>query len=158
MPVMNGVEATRQIRTKYPDVKVLVLTTYDDDEWVLDAIQAGASGYLLKDTPRDELVKAIRGTATGRTYVDPSVAGKVLERVSSHQTQPATLITGKLTDRETEILRLIAKGLSNAEIADRLFLSEGTVRNHVSAILAKLGVSDRTQAAVIAIQHGLGQS
>ncbi len=158
MPIMNGVEATRQIRTKYPDVKVLVLTTYDDDEWVLDAIQAGASGYLLKDTPRDELVKAIRGTATGRIYVDPSVAGKVLERVSSHQTQPATLITGKLTDRETEILRLIAKGLSNAEIADRLFLSEGTVRNHVSAILAKLGVSDRTQAAVIAIQHGLGQS
>ena len=155
MPVLNGVEATRQIRTKHPDVKVLVLTTYDDDEWVFDAVKAGASGYLLKDTPRDELVKAIRGTVTGKTYVDPSVAGKVLEQVSSHQTQPATLITSKLTEREIEVLRLIAKGMSNTDISDRLFLSEGTVRNHVSAILAKLGVSDRTQAAVIAIQHGL---
>ncbi len=155
MPIMNGVEATRQIRTKYPEVKVLVLTTFDNDEWVLDAIQAGASGYLLKDTPRDELIKAIRGTVTGRTYVDPSVAGKVLQQVSSHQTQPATLVTSKLTEREIDILRLIANGLSNADISERLFLSEGTVRNHVSAILAKLGVSDRTQAAVIAIQHGL---
>ncbi len=155
MPIMNGVEATRQIRTKYLDVKVLVLTTYEDDKWVFDAIQAGASGYLLKDTPRDELVKAIRGTVTGRTYMDPSVAGKVLRQVSIHQTQPATLITSKLTEREIEVLRLIARGLSNADISDQLFLSEGTVRNHVSAILAKLGVSDRTQAAVIAIQHGL---
>ena len=158
MPIMNGVEATRQIRARYPEVKVLVLTTYDDDEWVFDAIQAGASGYLLKDTPRNEVVKAIRGTVTGKTYVDPSVAGKVLRQASSHQTQPATLITSKLTDREIEVLRLIAKGLSNADITDRLFLSEGTVRNHVSSILAKLGVSDRTQAAVIAIQHGLGSS
>ncbi len=156
MPIMNGVEATRQIRAKYPEVKVLVLTTYDDDEWVFDAIKAGASGYLLKDTPRDEVVKAIRGTVTGKTYVDPSVAGKVLRQASSHQTQPTTLITSKLTDREIEVLRLIAKGFSNADISERLFLSEGTVRNHVSAILAKLSVTDRTQAAVIAIQHGLG--
>jgi DNA-binding NarL/FixJ family response regulator len=155
MPIMNGVEATRQIRANYPEVKILVLTTYDDDEWVFDAIQAGAAGYLLKDTPRDEVVKAVRGTASGKTYVDPSVAGKVLEQVSSHQTQPPTLITGKLTEREIEVLRLIAKGLSNKDISEQLFLSEGTVRNHVSAILAKLGVSDRTQAAVIAIQHGL---
>lgn len=155
MPIMNGVEATRQIVTRYPDVKVLVLTTYADDEWVFDAIQAGASGYLLKDTPREELIRAIRGTVAGKTYVDPSVAGKVLEQVSSRQTQPATLLTSKLTGREAEVLRLIAGGLSNADIADRLFLSDGTVRNHVSAILAKLGVSDRTQAAVIAIQHGL---
>jgi NarL family two-component system response regulator LiaR len=155
MPIMNGVEATRQIKTRYPDVKVLVLTTYADDEWVFDAIQAGASGYLLKDTPREELMKAIRGTVAGKTYLDPSVAGKVLEQFSSRQTQPATSITTKLTQREAEVLRLIARGLSNADIADQLFLSDGTVRNHVSAILAKLGVSDRTQAAVIAIQHGL---
>ena len=155
MPIMNGVEATRQIRTKCPEVKVLVLTTYADDEWVFDAIQAGASGYLLKDTPREELIRAVSGTVTGKTYVDPSIAGKVLEQVSSRQIQPATLITSKLTEREIEILRLIAKGLSNVDIADRLFLSEGTVRNHVSSILAKLSVSDRTQAAVIAIQHGL---
>jgi NarL family two-component system response regulator LiaR len=155
MPVMNGMEATRQIRLKYPEVKVLVLTTYADDEWVFDAIQAGASGYLLKDTPRDQLIKAVRGTVEGKTYVDPAIAGKVLEQVTSHQTQPASLITSKLTEREIEVLRLIARGLSNADIADRLFLSEGTVRNHVSAILSKLGISDRTQAAVMAIQHGL---
>jgi DNA-binding NarL/FixJ family response regulator len=155
MPIMNGVEATHQIRTKYPEVKVLVLTTYDDDEWVFDAIQAGASGYLLKDMPRDEIVKAIKGTIAGRTYVDPAVAGKILERSSGQQTLPTTLITSKLTEREIDVLRLVAKGLSNADISNRLFLSEGTVRNHVSAILAKLGVSDRTQAAVIAIQHGL---
>lgn len=155
MPVMNGVEATRQIKIKYPEVKVLVLTTYADDEWVFDAIRAGAAGYLLKDTPRDEFIKAIRGTVMGKTYVDPAIAGKVLGQLSSNQTQPATMITNKLTDRELEILRLIAQGLSNLDISKRLFLSEGTVRNHVSAILAKLGVPDRTQAAVIAIRHGL---
>lgn len=158
MPVLNGVEATRQIRAKHPEVKILVLTTYNDDEWVFDAIKAGASGYLLKDTPRDELIKAIKGTVSGKTYVDPSIAGKVLDQVSSRQTQPTTLITSKLTDREIDILRLIARGFSNTDISERLFLSEGTVRNHVSAILAKLGVSDRTQAAVIAIQHGLGDN
>lgn len=155
MPIMNGVEATRQIRAKYPETKVLVLTTYADDEWVFDAIRAGASGYLLKDTPRDELIKAVRGTVAGKSYMDPSITGKILDRVSSQQTQPTSMITGKLTDREVEVLRLIAKGFSNTEIASQLFLSEGTVRNHVSTILTKLGVSDRTQAAVIAIQHGL---
>jgi DNA-binding NarL/FixJ family response regulator len=155
MPIMNGVEATRRIRARYPQVKVLILTTYDDDEWISDAVQAGASGYLLKDTPRSELVKAIRGTVEGKTFLDPSVAGKVLRQASSHMVQPSPAITGKLTDREVEVLKLIAGGLNNRDIADRLYLSEGTVRNHVSAILAKLGVSDRTQAAVIAMQHGL---
>jgi len=155
MPIMNGVEATRQIRAKYPDVKVLILTTYDDDEWISEAVQAGAAGYLLKDTPRGELVKAIKGTVAGKTFLDPSVAGKVLQQASSHSVQSALSITGKLTEREIDVLRLIAGGLNNRDIADRLYLSEGTVRNHVSGILAKLGVSDRTQAAVIAIQHGL---
>jgi DNA-binding NarL/FixJ family response regulator len=156
MPFITGVEATRQIKAKYPEVKVLVLTTYDNDEWVFDAIRAGASGYLLKDTPRDELIKAIRGTLSGKTFLDPSIAGKMLEQVPGHHTQPSTLLTSKLTERETDVLCLIAKGLSNSDIAARLSLSEGTVRNHVSSILAKLNVSDRTQAAVIAIQHGLG--
>jgi two-component system, NarL family, response regulator LiaR len=156
MPVMNGVDATRYIHTRYPEIKVLVLTTYDDDQWVFDAIKAGAAGYLLKDTPREELIKAVKGTAAGKTFVDPTIAGKILEQVSSHQTRVATQVTSKLTEREIEILRLLAKGLSNTDIAQRLFLSEGTVRNHVSAVLAKLGVADRTQAAVIAIQHGLG--
>ncbi|MBN2393488.1 MAG: response regulator transcription factor [Anaerolineae bacterium] len=156
MPGMNGIEATRQIRTHYPEVKVLILTTYDDDEWVFDAIRAGAAGYLLKDTPRAEVIKAVRGTVAGQSFVDPQVTGKLLQQVASQQVHPATQITDKLTEREEDVLRLLAKGLSNAGIAARLYLSEGTVRNHISAILAKLGVSDRTQAAVIAIQHGLG--
>ena len=158
MPVMNGVEATRLVKVNNPNIKVLVLTTYDDDQWVVDAILAGASGYLLKDTPRNELVAAIRGTVNGKSYIDPSVAGKLLDMASSHQTQPTNIITEKLTEREIQILRLIAKGLSNTFIAERLFLSEGTVRNHVSSILAKLGVSDRTQAAIVAIQHGFGET
>ncbi len=155
MPGMNGIEATREIRKKFPRVKILVLTTYDDDEWVFDAIRAGASGYLLKDTPRQKIVEAIRGTLAGKTFVDPSVAGKLLQQVAGQPSQPASLLAQKLTERELDVLRLLAKGMTNAEIAAALYLSEGTVRNHISAILEKLGVSDRTQAAVIAIQHGL---
>jgi len=155
MPGMNGIEATREIRKKHPDIKILVLTTYDDDEWVFDAIRAGASGYLLKDTPRQKIVEAIRGTMEGKSFVDPAVAGKLLNQVSNNQTQPASILTDKLTERELDVLRLLAKGMTNTDIAGQLHLSDGTVRNHVSAILEKLGVSDRTQAAVIAIQHGL---
>lgn len=157
MPGLNGIEATRQIRTRYPQIKVLVLTTYDDDEWVFDAIRAGASGYLLKDTPREEVIKAVKGTAAGKTFVDPMVAGKLLHQVADKQAQPASLLTDKLTEREVDVLRLVARGFTNADIAERLHLSEGTVRNHVSAIFSKLDVADRTQAAVIAIQHGLGE-
>jgi DNA-binding NarL/FixJ family response regulator len=156
MPGMNGIEATRRIRAHYPEVKVLVLTTYDDDEWLFDALRAGAAGYLLKDTGRSEVVKAIRGTVEGQAFVDPAVAGKLLSRVTSTQTRPASLLTEKLTERELDVLRLLAQGLTNADIAARLYLSEGTVRNHVSAILGKLDVADRTQAAVLALQHGLG--
>jgi len=155
MPGMNGIEATRQIRTHHPGVKVLVLTTYDDDEWVFDAIRAGASGYLLKDTPRNEVLKAVRGTVEGKSFVDPAVTGKLLGQVAGQQTQPSTLITDRLTERETDVLQLLAQGLTNANIAARLYLSEGTVRNHVSAILSKLDVADRTQAAVMAIQYGI---
>jgi len=158
MPGMNGIEAIRQIRTGYPKVKVLVLTTYDDDEWVFDAVRAGASGYLLKDTPREELIRAVKETVLGKSFVDPGVAGKLLNRVADRQTQPSTLITDKLTGREVDVLRLLARGLNNVEIAKQLFLSEGTVRNYVSAIFSKLEISDRTQAAVIAIQHGLGKA
>ncbi len=154
MPGMNGIEATRQIHARFPEIKVLVLTTYDDDEWVLDAIRAGADGYLLKDTSREQIVASIRGTLAGKTFIDPGVAGKLLHRVATSQTQPSRLLTEMLTERETEVLRLLAKGFNNGEIAGQLHLSEGTVRNHVSAILEKLGVADRTQAAVIAIKHG----
>jgi len=154
MPGTNGIEATREIRARFPQIKILVLTTYDDDEWVFDAIRAGASGYLLKDTPRQKIVEAIRGTMDGKSFLDPSVAGKLMNQVASNQTQPASVLAERLTERELDVLRLIAKGFNNSDIAAQLHLSEGTVRNHVSAILEKLGVSDRTQAAVIAIQHG----
>ncbi len=156
MPGVNGIQATRQIKDYYPHVRVLVLTTYDADEWVFDAIRSGADGYLLKDTPRQDLVAAIKGTSAGHTHVDPGVAGKLFDHIA--QTSPAapnTAVVNALTERELDVLRLLARGLSNADIAKRLFLSEGTVRNYVSAVLAKLDVTDRTQAAVLALRYGL---
>lgn len=155
MPMMNGVQATRAITTSYPGVRVLVLTTYAEETWVLDAIRAGASGYLLKDAPRERLVAAVRGTIDGETHLDPSIAGGLLVRLAGQPAEAGESFDAGLTDREQEVLALIGKGLPNAEIAERLFLSEGTVRNYVSAILAKLGVHDRTQAAVLAVKHGL---
>jgi len=154
MPVMNGIQATHHIRTQYPEVYVLVLTTYDADQWVFDAIRSGAAGYLLKDTPRDGLIAAIKGTAEGKTHVDPNVAGKLFTQVSKAPAEDTT-VTASLSEREREVLSLLARGLSNADIAARLYLSEGTVRNYVSAIFVKLGVSDRTQAAVLALRYGL---
>jgi NarL family two-component system response regulator LiaR len=155
MPVMNGIQATRLIHEQYPNVRVLVLTTYDADEWVFDAIRGGAAGYLLKDTPRDELIAAVKGTVAGKTHVDPSVAGKLFAQVSQGAPSLDTSIAESLTERERDVLRLLARGLNNTDIAERLYLSEGTVRNYVSSIFAKLGVSDRTQAAVIALRYGL---
>src|SRR5512144_1836170 len=155
MPVMNGVQATRQIRQQYPHIEVLVLTTYDADEWVFDAIRAGARGYLLKDTPRDRLIAAIREAAAGKTPVDPAVAGKLFAHVNQQIDVPEAAVTAQLSEREKEVVALLGKGLSNAEIAARVYLSEGTVRNYVSSIFEKLGVEDRTQAAVLAIRCGL---
>ena len=155
MPFMNGIQATRTIRTKYPKIRVLVLTTYDFDEWVFDAIRSGAAGYLLKDTPRELLVAAIQGTASGKSYVDPSVAGKLLDQISRGTAAPDATLAGLLSERERDVLRLLARGFSNPDIAQRLYLSEGTVRNYVSSIFSKLGVSDRTQAAVLALRAGL---
>ena len=158
MPGMNGISATREIRHLFPNIKILVLTTFGDDEWVFDAIRAGASGYILKDTPREELLKAIRGTVSGQSFIDPAVAGKLMAQISNQQQKPASQITDKLTEREVEVLAQLAQGLSNNEIAMSLHLSEGTVRNHISAILTKLEVSDRTQAAILALQHGLDKA
>jgi DNA-binding NarL/FixJ family response regulator len=155
MPGMNGIQATRAIIKEHPDVKVLILTTYDADEWVYDAIRSGAHGYLLKDTPRAGLIAAIKGTLEGKTHVDPNVAGKLFKQVAHAGTPPITTLANELSSRELDVLRLLARGFSNAEIAVRLYLSEGTVRNYVSAILAKLDVADRTQAAVLALRHGL---
>jgi len=157
MPVMNGVQTTQRLHTHFPSVHVLVLTTYADDAWVLDAVRAGASGYLLKDTRRDELVAAVKGTAQGKSFVDPSVAGKLMQHVASTPAAPSPAANplGDLTERELEVLELLVQGHSNPEIARRLYLASGTVRNYVSTILQKLGVPDRTQAAVVAIQRGL---
>jgi len=157
MPVMNGIQATRRLREKYPDARILALTTYDADEWVFDVIRAGAAGYLLKDTPRAELIRAIEGTANGLTFVDPNVAGKLFARVSARGNASGTALAADLSVRERDIVKLLARGMSNADIAHRLYLSEGTVRNYVSSIFVKLGVADRTQAAIVALQHGLGE-
>jgi DNA-binding NarL/FixJ family response regulator len=156
MPVMNGVQATRALRERHPEVRVLVLTTYDADEWVFDAIRGGAAGYLLKDTPREGLIAAIEDVFAGKSPVDPGVASKLFAHVSGATAPPSTALTADLSARELDVLRLLARGLSNADIARQLYLSEGTVRNYVSAVLAKLDVSDRTQAALLALQHGLG--
>jgi NarL family two-component system response regulator LiaR len=154
MPVMNGVQATERLRARQPAIRVLILTTYADDAWVLDAVRAGASGYLLKDTRRDHLVAAIKGTAAGQTFLDPGIAGKVLAQVTA-PAEPAKPSTEALTERELGVLRLICRGYSNPEIAQQLHLAPGTVRNYVSSILQKMGVEDRTQAAIAAYQRGL---
>ena len=155
MPGINGIQATRTMREKFPAVKVLVLTTYDADEWLFDAIRAGASGYLLKDTPRAHLAKAIEGTVAGQTFVDPTIAGKLLTQIADPAAVRDTTLASSLSQREREVLCLLARGLSNAQIASQLYLSEGTIRNYVSALFEKLGVSDRTRAALIALRHGL---
>lgn len=154
MPIMDGVQATRQIRQRYAEVKVLVLTTYDDEEWILAAIHAGANGYLLKDTPSETLRAAIADTVTGKMHLDPAVAGKVVQNLGS-QNFSLEKAEFSLTDREHEILGLMAQGLSNADIARTLFLSEGTVRNYTSHLFTKLGVNDRTQAVIAALRYGL---
>ena len=152
MPLLNGVRATRRLKRALPQCRVIVLTTFDDDEYVFDALRAGAAGYLLKDVPSARLVEAIRATARGESILEPSVAAKVIAeftRVSSMvpSAQMEQLVE-PLSERELEILGLIARGASNREIADRLFIAEGTVKNHVTHILGKLGVRDRTQAAL----------
>lgn len=154
MPIMNGVQATRIIRERFPDVHVLILTTYDDDEWVFDAIRSGAEGYLLKDTPREKLIAAIKDTVDGKTHIDPDVAGKLLTALQQSPKITNSAVADQLSEREHDVLRLLAKGLNNAEIAQRLFLSEGTIRNYISEILAKLNVTDRTQAALLAVRYG----
>jgi DNA-binding NarL/FixJ family response regulator len=155
MPLMNGIIATRKIREQFPDTSVLVLTTYDDDEWVFDAVRAGANGYLLKDTPPPELIKAIQGTVSGQSFIDPNIAGKLLSGFSSRTATQVQPTNYNLSERETEILRFLTQGLSNADIAQQLYLTEGTVRNYTSEIFKKLGVNDRTQAAVVALKYGL---
>lgn len=155
MPVLNGIHATREIHTRHPDIHIIVLTTFDGDEWVFDAIRSGASGYLLKDTPREQLIKAVKETVKGKTFVDPDVAGKLFQQIARRKNVPESSALNSLNERERDILKLIAQGLSNPEIAERLFLSEGTIRNAITTIFAKINVTDRTQAALMAVRYGL---
>jgi DNA-binding NarL/FixJ family response regulator len=163
MPRLNGIQATRQIMAALPKTQIIILTTYDTDDWVFDGIRAGAIGYLLKDATSDNLADAVRGALRGESQIDPTVARKVLRefqhvttiRQATLPSAPAEEPLEKLTDREEEILKLLAAGLSNKEIAQQLSLSEGTVKNHISAILAKLHANDRTQAVLTALKRGL---
>jgi len=158
MPILDGVEATRRLHNEQPDCRVIVLTTFDDDEMVFDGLRAGAVGYLLKDAPSEKLAEAIRVAARGETFLQPSVAAKVVAefaRLTRKAVERSTSLNEPLSERELGILRLIANGASNREIADTLFLAEGTVKNHVTNILGKLGVRDRTQAAIKAKDIGL---
>ena len=158
MPVMDGIDATRQLLGSGldPDPSVLILTTFDLDEYVYAAIRAGASGFLLKDAPPDDLIHAIRVVAGGDALLAPSVTRRLIEEFAARPT-PETQPEGMddLTDREIEVLRSLATGLSNAEIANALFVSEATVKTHVSHILTKLDLRDRVQAVVVAYESGL---
>ncbi len=153
MPEMDGVTATREIKTRHPDVKVLALTSFVNDAQIAPALQAGASGYLLKDITASELMHAIRAAQRGETPLAPAVAKKLVEHVTAPREDTHRL--DQLTERERQVLALLGQGMSNKEIAARLSISEKTVKFHVSSILSKLGVSDRTQAALFASKHGL---
>ncbi|WP_030299194.1 response regulator [Streptomyces katrae] len=158
MPVMNGLEATREIVASETDAKVLVLTTFDLDEYVYQALRAGASGFLLKDASARQLADGVRVVASGEALLAPTVTKRLILEFSKLSTPPKLVdpaAIGELTERETEVLVLIAQGLSNAEIADRLIVAESTIKTHVSRILVKLGLRDRTQAAVFAYETRL---
>jgi DNA-binding NarL/FixJ family response regulator len=149
MPLMDGVAVTKEIGQRFSETKVLVLTTFDDDEYVAQALRYGAKGYLLKDTPSEELAAAIRAVDKGYTQLGPGLVEKVISKTPVPPTSPP-LGWEQLTPREKEVLRLIAAGASNREIAETLYISEGTVKNHVTRILSQLGLRDRTQAAIVA--------
>lgn len=153
MPVMDGVEAMRRISEKQPAVRFIVLTTYDNDEYIFKGIEAGARAYLLKDAPREDLFKAVRAVHRGESLIHPTVASKVLDRFAtlSKQAQPPEL----LSEREMEVLRLMATGAANKTIAAQLCISESTVKTHVQSIFQKLDVNDRTEAVTHALQRGI---
>ena len=159
MPVLDGAAATRHLREQVPEARVIALTTFDDDEYVFECLRAGAAGYLLKDTPSEKLYEAIRAAARGESFLQPSVAAKVVAEFARLSGRAAagvpTPLVEPLSERELEILRHVASGASNKEISAALFIAEGTVKNHVTNILGKLGVRDRTQAALKAHELNL---
>jgi DNA-binding NarL/FixJ family response regulator len=157
MPEMDGIEATACIKKEYPHVKVLVLTSFSDQAHVLPALQAGASGYILKDVEPDQLVEAIRSAYKGNIQLHPEIASALLSQTlpQAELEVPSTIDVDVLTARENEVLQLLAQGMSNKEIASVLVITEKTVKAHVSSILSKLNLSDRTQAALYAVKNGI---
>ncbi len=151
MPVLTGVEATAAICGAWPAARIIILTTFDRDDYVYQAVRAGALGYLLKDTPAEQLIATIRRVAAGEAFIQPEIASRALRELM----HPATVTIEPLSDREREVLVLLAQGRSNREIAEQLVITEGTVKNHVSSILGKLQAENRTQAADIARRRGL---
>jgi DNA-binding NarL/FixJ family response regulator len=157
MPTLDGIEATRRLAALDPPARVLILTTFDLDEYVYEALRAGASGFLLKDRPSEELVAAVRVIAAGDALLAPSVTRRLIEEFARRAPSVARAQLAALTDREREVLVLIARGLSNTEIARSLYVAETTVKTHVGRVLHKLGVRDRAQAVVLAYESGLVQ-
>ncbi len=159
MPEMDGVEATGLITAGMPQVKVIILTTFDDDELIIQGLKAGAKTYLLKDLPSDRLAEIIRATHRGDIVLQPEIAAKLVGKVTEGAKDPPGqgegMLPEPLTRRETEILRLMSQGLNNAEISAKLFISEGTVKNYISSVYGKLGINDRTQAVLFAMKHKL---
>jgi len=160
MPRMDGIAAIRQIKLEAPECAVVVLTIHHDDDHLFAAIKAGASGYVLKDAPPEQMVEAIRAAARGEGFIGPSLVGRVLAEFArvARLRVAAKEVFAELTRREMEVLELVGRGLRNKDIAQRLFLSEKTVKNHISSIFAKLQVNDRTEAALLAAKHGLTDS
>ncbi|AKF09537.1 response regulator [Sandaracinus amylolyticus] len=154
MPVLDGVAATRRLQVQQPRCKVVVLTTFDDDEVIFEGLRAGAVGYLLKDASTAQLGEAIRAASRGESFLEPSVASKVIAELSRLRARPAAAST-LVTARELDVLRYLGRGASNKEIAAALFVTEGTVKNHVTSIFEKLGVTSRTEAAMRAKELGL---
>lgn len=158
MPNLNGVEATRRIKADWAEANILILTTFDDDEYIFEGLRAGASGYLLKDVSGKELAESIRTVAKGGTLIAPSVARKVVSefaRLKPATPKSADTLPEPLSEREVEVLQALAQGYTNKEIAEQLYLAEGTVKNYVTSILQKIGARDRTQAAIRAKELGL---
>ena len=155
MPVKNGVLATRDIKARFPEIPILILTTYATDDWLYDALRAGADGYLLKDIGSAMLVEAVRKTAAGESPLDSRVAGRVMKAFACAGYPMERSIPGDFSDRELDVLRLLVRGMNNQQISDRANLAPGTVRNYVSRIMQKLGAEDRVQAAVLALKRGL---
>ena len=156
MPHMNGVEATKKIKEKYSNVKILILTTFDEDSYIFDTLKYGSNGYLLKDMPPEEIISSIRKVIDGGTVIEPTVASKVVKNIKDNLGNDLRDEAIKiLTDREIEIARLIADGLSNKEIGNKLFLSEGTIKNNITSVLNKLDLRDRTQIAIFVIKNDI---